>query len=602
MKIWKKALSAAVSAALIASLTASAAFATKAPTASGSDQTDVLDCGVALVVSVDLAICSQVADGISTVTLKGDDDAGSAAYSTYITATGATIIAVDGSFTLVGGIVTAPASADITDVTDTITLRAPSAPGSATITVYRISTATGFSSLEGTLTVTFTASSGLDVSKANSSVKTLEDCFLDINDAFDGDKVVSGPATPHPEPVGFLCVLVSNGNGAGVEDAVVTATITPVGALAGDFFGQTTTATTDADGVVWIQIWNSGLAGTATIGTSATIGGKTTNFDPVTFKFTGDFTSMVVTQTTFAGSGVTTGDEPYDVKFSDVAATYQWKDSVSNIVDAGVATTFSSSDTTILTTATGAYASSKGEIVVTCVKPGTATVTAKKTNVGGTVVSGSFSFACVDEASSAAVAFSATSVATGGSVDVIVSVVNAADGLSVVAVTNAGILIGDGVSAGVSAVVAVSNGKATFKLIAPNAAGVATINAFVYGLTATNSINVGAAPAPVTAGTNGTALGWNNAGPFSSTVKTATLGSVQTYQISFGAGAAGQSIGIYWRSKVGGVWGAYTLYTSKTADASGNVYFHVKKSAVASIYVYGRLSGVNSNAVAALWR
>jgi hypothetical protein len=125
LTIWKKAISAVTSAALLASLLATSAFA-QVGTSGQSDQTNVLDCSAAAVHT--LATCSQVADGISTVTLSGDVTAPGAprdltGKSLYISASGATIIGVGGQFVLAGGIVTGPV-AQVVAGTDTITLRA----------------------------------------------------------------------------------------------------------------------------------------------------------------------------------------------------------------------------------------------------------------------------------------------------------------------------------------------------------------------------------------------------------------------------------------------------------------------------------------------
>lgn len=600
MRIWKKALSAGISVMLLASITASGAFAAKGTTGQ-SDQTDWLACTNAVVHT--LATCSQVADGISTVTLSGEGGVLTGA-SLYVTATGANMIAGVNDFVLGGGIVTAADGATI-DATDTITLRAPSAPGTATVSVYSIATATGIATLEGTLAITFTASSGLDVSAANSVVKTLDGCGL-TSGAFNGTKVVSGSALPSNTQLGFLCVLVKDGNGSGVVGAVVTGTITPVGGLEGDFFGQTTTDTTDANGVAVISIWSTGLSGNATIGTSATIGGKTTSFLPVSFGFTGPVASL---QLNAKHVSIAIGDDVDSMWFTA-------KDAAGN----RVSTTGSTVVTTTLTgvgfenpengvlwtdwdgteTSPAATATNGGGYHdLVCPSTATSGTVAVK---NGTILSNAVTFYCADVADSFTVAFDKTTVAPGGTATISATVKDE-NGFPVEDGTAVAMIVSSGAT--LATTTGTAGGVATWTFLAPFNTGVATALATVGGVTGSQSaqINIGAVAPAVTSGTNASSLGATKTGTYTTATKVAALGQYQTFKLSFGAGAAGTTVGVLVATKnADGTWGAFTRLTGRVADASGNAYFWWKTSSAAWISVRGDVGGTLTNAVQGRWR
>lgn len=606
MTIWKKALSAALSAALIASLTATAAFATKG-LAGESDQTDVLDCSLAAYVGTDA--CTQVADGISTVTLVGDDDGGSAAYSTYITASGASIISVGAtaSWVLVGGIVTAPASADLNDATDTMVLRAPAAPGSAVVSVYQIATATGIATLEGTLTITFTATSGLNVSEANSTVK-----FVASTDLCSGTALAANVADKATNPAAKLCVILKDGNGSAVTTgATVAVTITPVGlaiaalsdgtdATAGTAQAASTAVNTVA-GSYAFGIGGSNLAGTATIGISVTQGATTVTFAPKTFVFTGPLASLTVTQTKFAV-----------VKGTAVAAAYPianvvGKDAAGNVLACDTTWTATSGTTTIIANANldvVADSPAAGDCNVQIISgptPATAGSTAITVkNAGATISAAAFTFYVSDVAATVTVTFSAATIVPGGSATLTVTAKDAGGRPVADAASPGTPLVSSGAATAWSALL---NGMATATYLAPFNTGTVTALTTIGGITGSGSASVSApAPLPGT-GTNASALGVTTAGPFSTTTKVAALGKYQTFKISYGAGAAGQTVGILVATKnSAGVWSGFTRVTGRVADSAGNVYYYWRSSAASWISVRGDLSGSLSNAVQGRWR
>jgi hypothetical protein len=290
-------VSALVTAGLLASMTASSAFAVKG-LAGESDQTDALECIAAAVATE--ATCATVADGISTVTLGGDSTLNTAGNSLFISATGATIIAATGDFVLAGGTVSTGLAPTLTNA-DTITLRAPAAVGTGVVSVYTINASTGIATLEGTLTITFTATSGLNVSEANSSVKLVADTTC-------ADTTVAKSAAPAALPSAAqagLCLILKDGNGqlltAGA--ATVAVTITPIGLVSnGTVTGQSVSLTNAAGGVANFSIWNSGLSGVATIGISVTQGSTTTTFAPKTFTFSGALATLTLTNKGYVGA------------------------------------------------------------------------------------------------------------------------------------------------------------------------------------------------------------------------------------------------------------------------------------------------------------
>ena len=186
---------------------------------------------------------------------------------------------------------------------------------------------------------------------ANSAIKiTAGTCTVNAGGTgFTEAAITSGAATPSNTNVGTLCVLVNDGNGNPIANGTaVTGTITPIGGLqhaapippALGVFGQTS-GTTTLGGVATFAIFSTGLAGTATIAVSVTVGTTTTSFAPVTFIFTGPIATVTATNNVFAmlaSAALATTDV---VRFTA-------KDAAGNFVPTTGATAVSS-DTTILT-------------------------------------------------------------------------------------------------------------------------------------------------------------------------------------------------------------------------------------------------------------
>ncbi len=595
MRIWKKALSAALSAALLASLAATSAFAAL-PSYS---TTAYLTCTAAASTST----CSQVADGISTVTLTGAS-ATDATHTLYITASGATPIAAGGAFTLAGGTITAPASTTF-GAADTITFRSPAAPGTAAVNVYAIDTTTGIAALDGTLTITFTATSGLAVSAANSTVKTLASCA--------GTTVVTSGSATGTNPVAHLCVTVKDGNGNAVSGASVTSTITPVGNLnAGAGTAQTLTVTSTAAGLADFGIYASGLSGTAAISTSVTVGTTTTTLAPVSFTFTGGVASLqlIGIQTAVALGGDVNGvyfiakdasGHRISTTGSTAVVTTLTGAGLDNPVNGAPWTDWDGAETS--PTATGTrFVSGSGYHDIVCPETGTAT-SATIAVKNGSVVSNAITVYCSGAADSFSVAFDKSTVAPGGTATISATVKDAngfpvpdGTGVSVVVSSGATLASSDGTK----------NGVATWTYLAPFNTGVASVIATVAGVsgTQTASINVGTVVvAPGSGGTNASALGVTKSGPFSISTKVAALGKYQTWKLAFGPSAAGKTVAILMASKnSAGVWSSFSRLTSRVADASGNVYFYWRTSSAAWLSVRGSLDSGMTPAVQGRWR
>jgi hypothetical protein len=605
LSIWKRAISAGLTATLLASLTASATFATVGATGD-SDQTDALKCTAAAVATE--ATCSQVADGISTVTLGGDPTLVTTGNSLYISAAGASMIATaaGSDFTLTGGIVTTGLAPTLTTA-DTITLRAPAAPGTATVSVYMISTTTGIATLEGTLTITFTATSGLAVSEANSTVK-----FVASTDLCSGTALASNAADKATNPAAKLCLILKDGNGSAVTTGTTVAvTITPVGlavaalsdgtdATAGTAQAASTSVNTVA-GSYAFGIGGSNLAGTAVIGISVTQGTTTTTFAPKTFTFTGAIASITLATLKSVGPTAFTG--------ATAAISFVAKDATGNVIPttaASIVTGASYSPTGVFTVTANAdsTAATSGKLNTVCTSAtvaGTATV---KVTIG-TVVSNAVTFNCSNIADTYSVAFDKTTVVPGGQATITVTLKDV--GGRPAPDTAVGIVVSSGAVLDSNAVVGVSrSGVATWIFLAPFNTGVVTVLASATVDTSASpqsaSINV-SNPVVVSPASAASALGVTTVGPFTTTTKVAALTKYVTVKMSFGASAAGATVEIWTASKnSAGVWSAFTKKTARIADASGNVYYYVRSSSAAWLSFQGRTASASAPARQARWR
>jgi hypothetical protein len=80
------------------------------------------------------------------------------------------------------------------------------------------------------------------------------------------------------------------------------------------------------------------------------------------------------------------------------------------------------------------------------------------------------------------------------------------------------------------------------------------------------------------AGTNATRLGVTQVGAFTTSTKVAKTGKYVTYRIDFGVAAAGKAVQIWGATKTGNDWSAFAVVTTRTANASGVVYYYIRQN------------------------
>jgi hypothetical protein len=81
------------------------------------------------------------------------------------------------------------------------------------------------------------------------------------------------------------------------------------------------------------------------------------------------------------------------------------------------------------------------------------------------------------------------------------------------------------------------------------------------------------------AGTAATRLGVTQVGAFTTSTKIPAVGKYVTYRLDFGVAAAGQLVQIWGATKTGNDWSAFTVVTSRLANASGVVYYYIRHNA-----------------------
>ena len=619
MTKWKKSVSALLSAALLASLLGTVA----APAVLAADNSSVLDCTVAL----DTTVCSQVADGASTVTLAGapvDTDSGTVGiqqpangFKLVVTLDNNTFLSEVGGWILASDNKSATFAFDGTNnlsASDTLTIKAPSAAGTTTATAVLqsaphpttgIVTTTSF----GNVGITWVASANLNVSEANSVVKIVgpgATCALS-GSTFTETAVASAPASPTLTNVATLCVLVKTAAGTVVSSGSVSATISPVGLLGAG--SQVASATISGTGVASIPILSSGVAGVASITISVTSNGVTTTFAPKTFTFTGSLAKFELTNVRYAflrGAAI-----PANTVIAQIKAT----DAAGNELACNTAWVAKETGTALLGGALSVSASfdvdGDGTNDCTVIHAGGTPATAGSTTVvvqnaasGPTVVSNAVTFNVVTAPTTMTVTFDKSVVAPGGLAKALVTLKDsagrpAADGISINAFANSGLVIS---SAGTNTATT-KNGIATFTYIAPNTSGVATVTAFdtVNSLTASGSITVGAV---ATAGA-ASALGVTTTGPFSTTTKVQAVRRYVTFRFELGAAAAGKTVTILGATKSSsGVWSSFTTLTSRVANSSGTVYYYSRQNSATwkSFRATSSDTGVITPARQARWR
>ncbi len=98
------------------------------------------------------------------------------------------------------------------------------------------------------------------------------------------------------------------------------------------------------------------------------------------------------------------------------------------------------------------------------------------------------------------------------------------------------------------------------------------------GATAFQTIVSNARIGAAVAGTAATRLGVTQVGAFTVATKVQKTGKYVTYRFDFGVAAAGQAIKVWGATKNGNDWTAFTAVTTRTANASGVVYYYIRQS------------------------
>jgi len=601
LRIWKKALSGAMSAALLASLLGTA-FASSAFAA--TDNTTYLDtCSLD---GVTATTCQVVGDGVSRIQVSGQAKVIAAAYAyvelKIVGATFSTVAGQASGFTIVDS-TTARRVTPVLDG-DYVTVVSPAAVGTATITATEVP-AVGIANVEGTFTVDFYAASQLAVSTANTTNVL---------------SVASAAASPATLGVATLTTTVKNSVGASgspVANATVTYVISPLGTL-GAGSVQTITATTNASGVASTTVNSTGVAGTSTITTSVSYQSVTTTLAAKTFSFYGPLAKLTasarVVSTELSGNS-----DALKVVAEDAAGNKIDGLTVVGVLPSGsVVTTLTAVTATGAGTPTTSYGAGTGAAKVNAVcgaTAGKASVQVKYVvSASTTITSNAVDLYCADNvAKSFTIMAGATAVAPGGNTSITVNIkekngLPVPDGYEAAVLTNSGAIFGDLTGSAATTY----GGDATWTFLAPSTAGIATATAFVSNnavlangtLFPTQSVTI-TIGAVATAGTctNASALGANATSGFSTATKVAALGTYQTFKISCGAAAAGQTVGILVATKnSAGVWSSFTRLTGRVADASGTAWFNWRSSSATWVSVRGDLGGGLSNAVQARWR
>jgi hypothetical protein len=111
------------------------------------------------------------------------------------------------------------------------------------------------------------------------------------------------------------------------------------------------------------------------------------------------------------------------------------------------------------------------------------------------------------------------------------------------------------------------NGPVSVRVFRSNGIGV-DFGAFVSNAVIGNPV----------AGTAATRLGVTQVGAFTIATKIPAVGKYVTYRLDFGVAAAGQAVQIWGATKTGNDWSAFTVVTTRIANASGVVYYYIRQN------------------------
>jgi hypothetical protein len=96
------------------------------------------------------------------------------------------------------------------------------------------------------------------------------------------------------------------------------------------------------------------------------------------------------------------------------------------------------------------------------------------------------------------------------------------------------------------------------------------------------------------AGTAATRLGVTQVGAFTTSTKVSRVRRYVTYRFDFGVGAAGQAVQVWGATKTGNDWSAFAVVTTRIANASGVVYYHIRHNSATWRSYRGKWVSANS--------
>ena len=115
------------------------------------------------------------------------------------------------------------------------------------------------------------------------------------------------------------------------------------------------------------------------------------------------------------------------------------------------------------------------------------------------------------------------------------------------------------------------------------ASGPVQVNVWAFGVSNTNvdfqRIVSNAKVGDQVGGSASSRLGVTQTGAFTTSTKVAALNKYVTFRFDFGVAAAGDTFEIWGATKTGNDWSAFTKVTSRTANASGVVYYYIRQAA-----------------------
>jgi hypothetical protein len=595
LNLWKKAISTGLTATMLASLLVTATVGTVS--AYGS------------VIPYTTDVVSRPADGVSFITLTFGGN--SLHVITNVAVTGGTFLG--GTDTFLGKTGTSVTVTNTAVNAGSKLYLASTTAGTAIVTV---SFSDGVQTVDSIQSFTFTAAASKVVSVGNTT----------NNIAANGDATctaVSAFATTQVGTTGkAVCTKVRDGDGVDITTGISAKyTISGPGSI-GTLGAGTFTDTTSPFAA---EIFSNGISGESTIKTTITylnvdyvLPDKTFTFygDPKTAELTANVSSVitdcasnnivaVVTAGDCLAHGATDG---LRLLVKDAAGT-RVRDITGWTVTATVAPF---NLLTVNFPGTWTYSSSNPGFAIpyTCGPDALqGTVAIKLTKGTTTVTSGTVAISCVDaltslQVGSFTVGATATSLVPGGITTITVTVKDdngfpAPDGTVVTAAANAGAVV----SSDGNNTTKTSNGVGTFTYLAPSAAGLATVTAFVSNAGGPNSVSLTIGAGVASGGTNASHLGLSNSGTFTTATKIQVRGKYVTWRLHFPASAVGQSAAIWIATKnSAGVWSSFTKLTGRTIDSAGNAYFHYRSASVRWISIKGIALNISTPARQARWR